>query len=149
MSLLINIYFWWGTWCVYKQWSGTVRSNRHAPSLATSWRFSVLLNTLVSHKGHIVWSLGHFKHKGKNALGKKISKVSNWKKDHVETAQQCFLVAWVASVWRPKGNTSDQRVSNKTTASWRCLHFCTALSHSRPHLPQHQLWTIAPFPSTD
>lgn len=26
-------------------------------------------------KGHVVWSLGHFKHKGKNASGKRIPKV--------------------------------------------------------------------------
>lgn len=52
---------------------------------AKSCNILTLLNTLVSRKSHVVWSLGHFKHMGKNAQRKRIPKVLGWKRDHAET----------------------------------------------------------------
>lgn len=44
----------------------------------------MLLNTLVSRKSHVVWSLGRLEHKGKNAQRNRILKVFCWKRDHVD-----------------------------------------------------------------
>lgn len=95
--------FCWGAWCVYRQWSGPVRSNRHAPSLATSWRF------------WIPWSPAKVMLSGPWGI------LNTWEKMHRgkgfprswagrETTLKHGQVACVASAWRPKGNTLEQRV---------------------------------------
>lgn len=40
---------------------------------AKSCNILTLLNTLVSRKSRVVWSLGHFKHKGKKCIEEKDS----------------------------------------------------------------------------
>lgn len=77
MSLLINIYF--------AEEHGVFIGSEKQRACSKSCNILTLLNTLVSRKSHPVWSLGRFKHQGKNAWRKRIPKVLCWKRDHAET----------------------------------------------------------------
>lgn len=48
-------------------------ASKEQQACAKSCNILTLLNTLVSRKSHLVWSLGHFKHQGKKCIEEKDS----------------------------------------------------------------------------